>query len=160
MKGEERRYLLRVDKLFKDTEGPQRIVAIERNHACTTCPGSQTLFYRYYNIIDHMTPPTNHNDYDHIACAELQRDPSVTWTTASATAQAMSASSSAEIMNLNLNGSPLTHASALKGPNEADWRRADDTENCKLVTQTSTMHVIRKDAIPADRRMDVAYYNP
>jgi hypothetical protein len=48
----------------------------------------------------------------------------------------------------------------LKGPNEADWRRADDTEHRKLVTQTSTMHVIHKDAIPVDRRMDVAYYNP
>jgi hypothetical protein len=104
-----------------------------------------------------MTPPTNHNDYDHIPCAELLRDPLVIWTTASATAQAiMSASSSTDIMNLNLDGSPLSHASALKGPNAADWRRADDTEHRNLVTQTSTMLVIHKDAIPVDRRKDVA----
>ena len=158
IKGRQRRYLLRVNKLFKDKEGPQCIVDIERNHANTTGPGSQTLFYRYYNIIDHMTPPTNHNDYDHIPCAELLSDPTITWTTASATAQAMSASSSADIMNLNLDGSPLTHASALKGPNEPVWRRADDTEHRKLTTETGTMHVISKNDIPADRRKDVAYY--
>jgi hypothetical protein len=108
------------------------------------------MFYRYYNIIDHMTPPTNDNDYDHVPCAELLRDPKVSWTTATAQAQAMSASSSTDVMNLNDDGSPLTHASALKGPNQTVWRLADDKEHRKLVTESQTMHVIHKSAIPVD----------
>jgi hypothetical protein len=48
----------------------------------------------------------------------------------------MSASSSADIMNLNLDGSPLTHASALARPNQTEWRLADDIEHRKLVTET------------------------
>jgi hypothetical protein len=63
-----------VDKLFKDDNGPQRIVSIDRNHARSTGPGSKTLFYRFYNIMDFMSPPTNHNDYDHIPCAEMLND--------------------------------------------------------------------------------------
>jgi hypothetical protein len=160
LKGRDRRYLRRIDKLFTDEAGPQCIVAVERNQACSTGPGSNTIFYQYYNIIDHMTPPTNDNDYDHVPCVELLRDPKVHWTTATAQAQAMSASSSTDVMNLNDDGSPLTHASALKGPNQPVWRLADDKEHRKLVTESKTMHVIHKSAIPADRRKDVAYYNP
>jgi hypothetical protein len=63
-------------------------------------------------------------------------------------------------MNLNLDGIPLTHASALAEPYQDEWRLADDIEHRKLVTETQTMHVMHKAAIPADRRRDVAYYNP
>jgi hypothetical protein len=159
LKGRERQYISKVDKLFTDENGSQLIVSIDRNHACTTGPGSKTLFYSFYNIIDFMSPPTNRNDYDHIPCAEMLHDRKITWTTPSAQAQAMSASSS-DIMNLNLDGSPLTHASALAGPNQTIWSGADDTEHRKLTTGTETMHVIHKAAIPADRRKDVCYYNP
>jgi hypothetical protein len=111
-----------------------------------------------------MLPPTNDNDYDHVPCSELLRDPKVSWTTATAQARAMSASSStsssADVMNLNNDGSPLTHASALHGPNQTTWRLADDKEHRKLATESQTIHVIRKSDIPADRRKDVAYYNP
>jgi hypothetical protein len=63
-------------------------------------------------------------------------------------------------MNVNNDGTPLTHASALTGDNQIEWRSADDIEHRKLVTQTSTMHVNHKKCILLDRRKDVAYYNP
>lgn len=164
VKKAERRYLLKIDRLFKDDQGPQCIVGIERNHANATGPGSRTLFYKYYNVIDFIAPPTNHNDYDHIPCAELLADRKIQWTSATAQAFAMAVTlgggASSDVMNLNIDGSPLTHASALAGPNQVEWRRADDTEHRKLVTQTQTIHVIHKADIPSERRKDVAYYNP
>jgi hypothetical protein len=63
-------------------------------------------------------------------------------------------------MNLNTDGSPLTHASAIVGENKELWQLADNIEHRKLVTQTQTMHVIHKANIPIDRVRDVAYYNP
>jgi hypothetical protein len=155
----DRRYLLKINKLFSDTEGPQRITDICRNRACVAGPGSKTLFFRYYNIIDHLSTPINENDYDHIPCAELLRDKHIQWKTASAQAQAMSASST-NMGNLNADGSPLTHATASIGENKASWELADNTEHRKLITQTQTMHVIHKTDIPIDRVRDVAYYNP
>jgi hypothetical protein len=57
----------------------------------------------------------------------------------------MSATTSTDVMNLlNIDGSPLMHASALAGAkNQIEWRLADDIEHYyKLVIQTSTMNVI------------------
>ena len=159
LKTNERSYLRKINKLFTDENGPQRIVSVDRNHACTTGRGSRTLFYRFYNIIDFMAPPTNDNDYDHIPCAEMLHDPKIKWTSPAAQAQAMSASRT-DYMNLTPDGSPLTHSSAIAGPNETEWRLEDDVEHRKLTTGTQTMHVIHKAAIPADRRKDVTYYNP
>jgi hypothetical protein len=119
LKDRERRYLLKVDKLYSNTDGPQRITAIYCNRACASGPGSKTLFFRYYNIIDHLALPSTENDYDHIPCAELLRDTKIEWKTGAAKAQAMSAVSSTGIMNLNTDGSPLTHASAIGGENQA-----------------------------------------
>jgi hypothetical protein len=118
------------------------------------------LFFRYYNINDHLAPPSTETDYDHIPCAELLRDTKIEWKTAAAQAQAMSAVSSTDIMNVNTDGSPLTHASAIGGENQAEWRLADGIEHRKLVTQTLTMHIIHKAHIPKERAKDVAYYNP
>jgi hypothetical protein len=72
----------------------------------------------------------------------------------------MSAVSSSDIVNLNTDGSPLTHASAISGENQAEWRLANDIEHCKLVTQIQTMHVIHKAHVPTNRTKDITYYNP
>jgi hypothetical protein len=69
-------------------------------------------------------------------------------------------SADANILNLNEDGSPRTFASALAGEHGAAWQLANANEFRKLVTTTSTMKPIHKSSIPADRRRDIAYYNP
>jgi hypothetical protein len=70
------------------------------------------------------------------------------------------AATTPSILNLNEDGSPLTYASALAIDHATEWKMANDEEMRKLVTATQTMKPIHKSHIPADRRRDVAYYNP
>jgi hypothetical protein len=63
--------------------GTQRIVAIDRNQAKKKGAESKTLLYKYYNNKDHMSPPTNADDYNYITYAERLCDP-ITCTTAAA----------------------------------------------------------------------------
>jgi hypothetical protein len=43
--------------LVTDSDGTYRIIAIDENGRRTTGAGRNTLFYKYYNINEHMTPP-------------------------------------------------------------------------------------------------------
>jgi hypothetical protein len=72
----------------------------------------------------------------------------------------MAMSADANIFNLNEDGSLLTFASALAGEHGAAWQLVNDDEFRKLVTTTATMKPIHNSSIPADRRRDIAYYNP
>jgi len=62
-------------------------------------------------------------------------------------------------LNLDESGSPLTHASALSGPDRELWEQADFEELVRLVT-TETIRAIHIHEQPADRRSDTTYYNP
>ena len=150
-----RKHFFKVGKLFTDDMGTHCIVSVDRNTAKASGPGSKTLFYKYYNVTAFMEPPANHNDYDHIPCAELNRDPSVQWTSSVRVAKAMSA----QVLNLNQDGSPLTFSSAEQGKDGPEWILASDTEFRKLVTGTETIRPIHKSDIPHERRRDIAYYN-
>jgi hypothetical protein len=152
-----KKYFQHCMRLFKDDFGTHQIVSIDRNSACNKGKGSQTVFYKYYNVLTHMTPPTNIDDYDHIPCAELHQDVGIEWTTAAATSSAFLAATS---LNLNDDGSPITWASVSAGKFSAEWEVAADDEIRKLITTTQTMRPIHKSEIPADRRKDITYYNP
>lgn len=152
----QQRYYHKIDELFTDDTGTQRIVGIDINAAVSKGVGSKTLFYKYYSVSDHMTPPTNKNDYEHIPCAELLRDKTVEWTSIAHLAMAMQAS----VLNLNSDGTPLTFNRAMQGDFQAEWDHANDQEIRKLLTATETMRLIHKADIPADRRGDITYYNP
>jgi hypothetical protein len=71
------RYYHKIDELFTDDLGTQRIVGIDINAAISRGVGVKTLYHKYYSVSEHMTPPTNNNDYEHIPCAELLRDKTV-----------------------------------------------------------------------------------
>jgi hypothetical protein len=70
-------YFHKIDEFFTDDLGTQRIVGIDINAAISRGAGAKALYYKYYSVADHMTPPTNNNDYEHIPCAELLRDKTV-----------------------------------------------------------------------------------
>jgi hypothetical protein len=154
-----RKYFQYCKRLFKDDYGTHQIVSIDRNNACHKGKGSQTVFYKYYNVLAHMTPPTNIDDYDHIPCAELHKDVGIEWTTPAATSSAFLAAT-ATSLNLNDDGTPITLASVLAGKFRNEWEVAADEEFRKLITTTKTMRPIHKQEIPADRRKDITYYNP
>jgi hypothetical protein len=156
VKGAKRRYFSKIDRVFIDDIGTQCVVSVDRNIAKQAGPGSSTLFYKYYNTTEHMRPPTNDNDYDWIPCAELLGGKGPIWTRASTLEQAMCAT----LLNLNPDGSPLTHKSALGGEHATEWHLSGDTEVRKLITETETMAVIHKSQIPRGRLKDIAYYNP
>jgi hypothetical protein len=109
--------------LFTDDLGTQWIVGIDINAAISRGVGAKTLYYKYYSISEHMTPPTNNNDYVHIPCAELLRDKTVEWTTVANLSMAMQAS----VLNLNDDGTPLTFQRAMKGEFQAEWDHANDS---------------------------------
>ena len=62
-------------------------------------------------------------------------------------------------LNSNPDGSPLTFRSALNGPNQQQWKAAEDAEISRLL-DTKTMHPIHRSDQPSDRRKDTTYYNP
>jgi hypothetical protein len=154
-----KKYFKYCKRLFKDDFGTHQIVSIDRNSVCDKGKGSQTVFYKYYNVLAHMTPPTNIDDYDHIPCAELHNDVGIEWTTPAATSSAFFAAT-ATSLNLNDDGTPITLASVLAGKFRHEWEVAADDEFRKLITTTQTMRPIHKHQIPADRRKDITYYNP
>jgi hypothetical protein len=156
VKGAPLKHFQHLGRLFTDEEGTYRITAIEKNGAMARGKGCQTLFYKYYNIGEHMTPPTNSNDYERTPCAELKRDRSNTWTTEAVAGTALMAA----VLNLSNDGSPLTTKAAMTGEFKAEWQLEDDKEFRKLATETETIAPIYRDQIPADRRKDVTYYNP
>jgi hypothetical protein len=156
-KPKQQNYFSKINELFTDDVGTQRVVGIDTNVATSKGAGSKTLFYRYYCITDHMSPPTNDNDYDHIPCAELLRDSAVEWTEADTVAMAMSTESTP--LNLNSDGTPLTLTQGLASEFHAEWQEASDNEVRKLITTTGTIEPIHKYDIPADRRGDITYYN-
>jgi uncharacterized membrane protein YgcG len=156
-KSKQQNYFSKINELFTDDVGTQRVVGIDTNVATSKGAGSKTLFYRYYCITDHMSPPTNDNDYDHIPCAELLRDSAVEWTEADTVAMAMSTDTTP--LNLNSDGTPLTLTKGLASEFHAEWQEASDNEVRKLITTTETMEPIHKCDIPADRRGDITYYN-
>jgi hypothetical protein len=61
-------------------------------------------------------------------------------------------------LNLDPTGAPLSFRSALAGPNSKHWFAASDTELSKLI-DSNCMHPILARDIPADRKLDVTYYN-
>jgi hypothetical protein len=143
-------------RLFTDAEGTYRITAIEKNGAHARGKGCHTLFYKYYNIGEHMTPPANDNDYERTPCAELKRDRTNTWTTEAVAGTALMAA----VLNLSDNGSPLTTKAAMTGAFKTEWQREDDKEFRKLATGTETIVPIYRNQIPEDRWKDITYYNP
>ena len=151
------KYFRNKNRFFKDETGHNKIVEIERNSACSSGKGSQTMFYKYFNVDKHMTPPTNIDDYDRTPCAELHQDPNVEWISKEDIAVAYMANSS---LNLNADGTPLTYSKALKGEDREAWLLEHDTEIRKLISGTHTMHPIHKQAITADRQRDITYFNP
>jgi hypothetical protein len=167
----QQRYFLKVDELFTDDEGAQRVVGIDINAAVCRGAGSKTLFYKYYSVTDHMTPPTNDNDYNHIPCTELLNDKTVEWTNSATLAMAMAAewtdpdntnmapATDTNVLNLNPDGTPLTMNTGLHGPFQKEWEHAADDEVRKLLTTTKTMAPVLKCDIPVDRRGDITYYN-
>lgn len=151
------KYFRNKNRMFQDESGVHKIVDVERNSACVSGKGSQTLFYKYFNVEEHTNPPTNVDDYDRIPCAELHQDSTIQWMSPDDLVVAYMASSS---LNLNSDGTPLTYSKALKGEHRAAWLLEHDNEMRKLITGTSTMHPLHKGAIPADRQRDITYFNP
>ncbi len=142
-------------RTFSDGDGTFTIIGIDRNTASSKGKGSQTLFYKFYNIVDHQSPPTNSDDYDRIPCVELHKDPDIVWTIDGVSP---SRAYMTQSLNLNDDGSPLTLKSALGGMYKEAWQVAYDNEIRKLVT--TTMYPIPKSMIPSDRRRYITYYNP
>jgi hypothetical protein len=112
--------------------GTQHIVGVDRNQAQRRGASSKTQFYWYYNIDEYMTPLTNNNDYEHIPCAELLRDPALTWTTATEAGRAIIAS----MLNLNEFGFPFTFQAAITGEHKLEWKLEADKEIRKLIAGT------------------------
>ena len=151
------KYFRNKSRMFRDEDGIHQIVDIERNSACSSGKGSQTLFYKYFNVTQFITPPTNVDDYDHIPCAELHQDAKIEWISQTQFADAYLAGTS---LNLNADGTPLSYNKALKSDFREEWLLENDVEIRKLITTTETMRPIHKREIPTERRGDVTYYNP
>ena len=151
------KYFANMNRFFQDDTGTFQIVDIDRNSAILHGEGSQTLFYKFFNVIEHLTPPSNIDDYDHIPCAELHRDPTVQWTSRARLASAFMSTTS---LNLNEDGSPLTFSKALDSPHRDAWQLEHDVEIRKLISGTKTMHPVHRNTIPQDRQRDITYFNP
>jgi hypothetical protein len=82
-----------VGRLFTDSDKTYRIIAIDRNGKRTTGVGRNTLFYKYYDINEHVTPPTDDDDYEHTPCAKFKRDNTNTWITEAEAGTALMAQS-------------------------------------------------------------------
>lgn len=156
VKGAPLKHFQHIGRLFIDDEGTYRIIAIDRNGLRARGAGRHTLFYKYYNINEHMAPPSNEEDYERTPCAELKKDKSTTWTTETAAGTALMAS----VLNLSDDGSPLTTQAAMTGKHSAEWALEGDKEFRKLYTETETIKPIHRHQIPEERRKDIAYYNP
>lgn len=63
-------------------------------------------------------------------------------------------------LNLSADGSPLTLATALAGPDAAEWDQANVDEFDRLLGSTQTMRAIKNSEQPEERRRDTTYYNP
>ena len=132
----------------KTVDGARVISGIDRDVSSS----SGTLYYRL-DIPGQKLPIR-------IPCHRLLRDRTALWKRTSITPGIAMTATTPSILNLNEDGSPLTYASALASDHAAEWQLANDEEMRKLVTATQTMKPIHKSHIPADRRRDVAYYNP
>ncbi len=62
-------------------------------------------------------------------------------------------------LNLNADGTPLSYRGTFKLPNASAWRLLDGDEIARLIN-SGTISAIHRSVIPADRKMDVTYYNP
>ena len=63
-------------------------------------------------------------------------------------------------LNLAPDGSSLTFAAALRGPDAASWEQANVEEFDRLLGSTHTMKPFKNADQPEDRRKDTTYYNP
>ena len=143
--------------------------------------GSRTPLFKFYDTIKFSSPPLDDLDYEHTRCTEILQQgkhsyvqwltlsTDDTWSTSlkaqsSATHISSGQANSAEcttapVLNLDSAGKPLSHSSALKGPNGAEWRRMDGQEISRLI-DSETLRAIHRSECPTERRSDITYYKP